>query len=94
MKRDWRLLASVSLLITSAILEIIHSNRVAWWMMAWGGHDDETMQKEFGVMPPTNCAFDCYGWGTYPGDYFWLPAVISFLTAIFLIMWTWWKPKI
>ena len=51
------------------------------------------MQKEFGVFPPEGCAYDCYGWGTYPGDYYWLPATAAFLSALILIGWAWWSPQ-
>nr|WP_137677174.1 hypothetical protein [Parerythrobacter lutipelagi] len=93
MKRDWRLVATLPLLLAAAILHMMHAVRLAQWSMAWGGHDEETMQEVFGVIPPANCAYDCYGWGTYPGDYFEFPAIFFFLLAFWLIAWAWWKPK-
>jgi len=93
MKRDRRLLASMMLLIASATLAVLHFNRVVRWVVAFAAHDEATMQDEFGVIPPSNCTYDCYGWGTYPGDYYWLPAIFAFVAAIGLIVKAWWSPK-
>ncbi len=51
------------------------------------------MQETFGVIPPIDCIYDCYGWGSYPGDYYWLPSILSFVVALGLIASAWWHPK-
>jgi hypothetical protein len=93
MKRDCRLLASIILLLVSAALAVLHFNRVAWWHTAFAGQDFVTMQEEFGVVRANNCAYDCYGWGGYPGDHYWLPAIVAFVLGISLIAAAWLRPK-
>jgi hypothetical protein len=93
MKRDWKLPAAMVSLIVSAIMAIFHLQRFSSFVAAASSFDEETLRREFGVVPAANCAYDCYGFGgpVYPGDTFSIVAIVSFLAALILITLSWWK---
>jgi hypothetical protein len=95
MKRDWKLPFAMALLIISAITALLHLQRYSSFVAAASSLDKDILRREFGVVPATNCTYDCYGFGgpIYPGDVFEVTAVVSFLTALILITISWWKPK-
>ena len=91
MKRDWRLPVSIVALIVSAASGVKHSVLTSQWAFAWASGDEEAMQR-LGANPPTNCKYDCYGWGAYPGDVYQYVAVAGFVSALALILWAWLRP--
>lgn len=92
MKRDWRLLAAIVLLLIAAWLFKLEAEHIGYFSKGlWTGDWTEYGQR-YGV--DVSAAKAKYDYA--PPQPIWqlFGSIGSFLAAIVLILWTWWKPKI
>lgn len=93
MKRDWKLPFAMVLLVVAAISTCLHLQRYSSFVAAASSLDEDQLRRVFGVVPATNCTYDCYGFGgpLYPGDAFVVIAIATFSLALVLIALSWWN---